>query len=193
MLISTFFVIFIVLLIRVQRELFLTLLITLITMITTTFNFLFMFYLNEQIPEIKISYSQGIPFEEQFKVISSATAVEAFKSTWDSDLIECQEEFKVMLLNNSLKVKGIFSLSKGGLTGTVVDVRLVFAVALKSCSTYICLAHNHPSGTPKPSEADKNITKQLVEAGRILNIIVFDHIILTPYDGYFSFADEGLL
>lgn len=162
-------------------------------MITLTFYFYFMIYLDEQIPEIKISYSQGIDFESIEKITSSRVSAKLFKKYWNADLIECQEEVKVMLLNNSHHVKGIFSLSKGGITGTVLDLRTVFAVALKTFSTSIIVAHNHPSGSLNPSEADKNITAKIQKAGEILDIKLLDHIIITPYDGYFSFADESLL
>jgi DNA repair protein RadC len=78
------------------------------------------------------------------------------------------------------------------MTGTVVDVRVVFQVALKSCATSIILGHNHPSGNLDPSDADKKITRQLSEAGKMLEIPVIDHLILTS-DSFFSMADEGYL
>lgn len=102
------------------------------------------------------------------------------------------EEFWIIYLNNSNKVLQKNQLSKGGITGTLVDVRLAFKTAIEVGATGIILAHNHPSGTLKPSEADKHITKKLKNAGDSLDIKVLDHLIVTE-NAYFSFADEGLL
>ncbi|WP_177761183.1 RadC family protein [Flavobacterium sp. I3-2] len=102
------------------------------------------------------------------------------------------EEFWVLLLNNSNKIIQKIQLSKGGLTATLVDVRLLFKQALEHFATAIILVHNHPSGQLKPSEADKNITRKIADAGNVLEIKLLDHIIITEYD-YFSFADDGIL
>ena len=102
------------------------------------------------------------------------------------------EEFWIIYLNNSNKVIQKYQLSKGGITGTLVDVRLVFKTALEIGAVSLILVHNHPSGTLKPSEADKNITKKLKVAGLNLDIKVLDHVIITE-KAYFSFADELIL
>ncbi|NOY48923.1 MAG: JAB domain-containing protein [Chlorobi bacterium] len=102
------------------------------------------------------------------------------------------EEFWIIYLNNSNKVIQKEQLSKGGITGTLVDVRLVLKKALEVGATGIILVHNHPSGTLKPSEADKNLTQKLKMAGESLDIKVLDHLIITE-KAYFSFADESLL
>ncbi|MDV7185780.1 DNA repair protein RadC [Lutibacter sp. TH_r2] len=102
------------------------------------------------------------------------------------------EEFWIVFLNNSNKVLQKQQLSKGGLTGTLVDVRLVFKKAIELNSTAIILCHNHPSGKLQPSNADKLITTKLSNAGKSLDIKVLDHIIITE-NAYFSFADESLL
>jgi DNA repair protein RadC len=102
------------------------------------------------------------------------------------------EEFWILYLNNSNKVLRKEQLSKGGMTGTLVDTRLVMKQAINTGATSIILAHNHPSGTLKASEADKAITKKLKHAGELLDIRVLDHLIITQR-AYFSFADEGLL
>ncbi|MDX1278442.1 DNA repair protein RadC [Oceanihabitans sediminis] len=102
------------------------------------------------------------------------------------------EEFWIVYLNNSNKVIQKNQLSKGGITGTMVDVRLVLKNALEVGATGIILAHNHPSGTLRPSEADKQITRKLKIAGESLDIKVLDHLIITE-KAYFSFADENLL
>ena len=102
------------------------------------------------------------------------------------------EEFWIVYLNNSNKVLHRAQLSKGGITGTLVDVRLVMKQALELGAVALILAHNHPSGTLKPSAADKQITQKLKTAAEVLDIKVLDHLIITQKE-YFSFADEGEL
>jgi DNA repair protein RadC len=102
------------------------------------------------------------------------------------------EEFWIIYLNNSNKVLQRAQLSKGGITGTLVDVRLVMKQALELGAVAIILAHNHPSGGLKPSAADKQITQKLKVVGETLDIKVLDHLIITQKE-YFSFADEGVL
>lgn len=101
------------------------------------------------------------------------------------------EEFWVLYLNNSNKVLAKSQLGKGGITGTLVDVRLVFKPALEMGATALILCHNHPSGTLIPSDADKQITKKLKAAGQNLDINVLDHIIITE-NGFYSFNDDGI-
>lgn len=101
------------------------------------------------------------------------------------------EEFWIVYLNNSNKVISKSQLSKGGITGTLVDVRIVFKTALEMGATGLILCHNHPSGTLMPSDADKQITRKLKLAGDSLEIKVLDHLIVTE-TSYFSFVDEGI-
>ncbi|TDE29222.1 DNA repair protein RadC [Flavobacterium ranwuense] len=101
------------------------------------------------------------------------------------------EEFWIIYLNNSNKVISKSQLSKGGITGTLVDVRIVFKTALEMGATGLILCHNHPSGTLIPSDADKQITRKLKLAGDSLEIKVLDHLIVTEKN-YFSFVDEGI-
>lgn len=102
------------------------------------------------------------------------------------------EEFWIIYLNNSNKVLHKEQLSKGGMTGTLVDVRLVMKHALENGAVGCILAHNHPSGSLKPSRSDKEITKKLQNAGMALDIKVLDHLIVAG-NSYVSFADEGML
>ena len=102
------------------------------------------------------------------------------------------EEFWIIYVNNSNKVIQKQLLSKGGITGTLVDVRLVMKNALEVGATGLILVHNHPSGTLKPSEADKQLTQKLKTASHSLDIKVLDHLIVTE-KAYFSFADENML
>lgn len=101
------------------------------------------------------------------------------------------EEFWVIFLNNSNKVISKAQLSKGGITGTIVDVRLVYKLALENGATGLILCHNHPSGNSQPSEADKEITQKLKLAGDSLDVKVLDHLIITETK-YYSFVDEGI-
>jgi DNA repair protein RadC len=101
------------------------------------------------------------------------------------------EEFWVLYLNNSNKVLFKSQQGKGGITGTLVDTRLVFKMALELGATALILCHNHPSGTLTPSDADKQITRKMKSAGQSLDIQVLDHLIITE-NGYFSFNDEGI-
>jgi DNA repair protein RadC len=149
--------------------------------------------MKSKVNEISIKYQGNFKMNQAPKITSSNSAVELLFESWDKDRIGLQECFKVMLLNNSNKVKGIFEVSTGGITGTLVDVRILFAVILKSLTTSIILAHNHPSGNLKPSEADKQLTNKIKNAGEFLDIKLLDHLIIIPDGDYFSFADEGIL
>ncbi|MEL4306537.1 RadC family protein [Joostella sp. CR20] len=102
------------------------------------------------------------------------------------------EEFWILYLSNSNSILQMLQLSKGGITGTLVDVRLALKRALEVNAIAMILVHNHPSGTLKPSEADKNITQKIKNAGEGMDIKLLDHLIVTE-KSYFSFADEGLL
>ena len=102
------------------------------------------------------------------------------------------EEFWAVFLNQNNRILGKSKLSSGGINQSVVDVRILFKTALEHFATGIAIAHNHPSGNLKPSQDDLKITKQIAEAGKILNIQLLDHLIISQ-NSYFSFADENLL
>ena len=101
------------------------------------------------------------------------------------------EEFWVLFLNNSNKVISKSQLSKGGISGTIVDVRIVFKLALENGATGLILCHNHPSGNLQPSDADRQITKKVKQAGDSLDVKVLDHLIITETK-YYSFVDKGI-
>ena len=102
------------------------------------------------------------------------------------------EEFWIMFLDRGNKIKESFNLSKGGITGTVIDVRIIMKTALEKEACSIILCHNHPSGTLQPSDADLKITRKIMDAAKIMDIPVMDHIIIGN-DKYYSFADERML
>lgn len=143
-----------------------------------------------EISEIMVSYSSSN--NEKLKVNHSNDSFKILLNTWNKNTIELQEEFKILLLNRSNGVLGIYPLSKGGVSGTFVDAKLIFSVALKCNASNIILSHNHPSGNLNPSEADKNITQKLKKASQYLDITLLDHLIITK-DAYYSFADNGLM
>ncbi len=141
--------------------------------------------------EIKVSYVVPIKASKRTKITRSVDAEAVFRAIW-SDNIELKEEFYIILLNRGNYVLGWHMLSQGGLAGTIVDLRLVFSIALKGLASGIVIAHNHPSGNPSPSSEDIKLTNRLKEAGKILEIPILDHIIITSEE-YHSFADNGML
>lgn len=143
-----------------------------------------------QVAEIELVYKTKVKASVRPHIKSSSDAYEIFKQSWDENKIEFVEQFKVMLLNRANKVLGIYEVSTGGISGTVADVRLILAAALKTNSNSIILAHNHPSMNIKPSEADIQLTRKIKEAGKLMDISVLDHLIIT-IENYHSFADEG--
>ncbi|SFU49063.1 RadC-like JAB domain-containing protein [Pustulibacterium marinum] len=147
--------------------------------------------MNSYISEVEIFYNNPVKIEDRKKVISSRSAQEAFFDFSDPRKIGHKEFFWLMLLNNSNHILGISTLSSGGITGTIVDVRLLFQIALKANATAIIVGHNHPSGKTEPSNADKQITNKIKSAGDFLDIKLLDHIIITPENTFYSFADEG--
>lgn len=144
----------------------------------------------KEVAEIKVSYSTTST--PKIKITSVNKAFEVILSLWDLDTIELQEEFKVLLINRANEVLGIYPLSRGGITGTVVDSRLIFAVALKCNATGILLCHNHPSGNLKPSDNDITLTRSIKNCADFLDITLIDHLIITR-NGFFSFSNEGKL
>lgn len=147
-----------------------------------------------RIAEIKVSYCRPgkIKDSDRHKVTSSQDAADAFRLKWKKGQLQYREHFKLILLDRGNRILGIHTLSSGGISGTCVDPKLLFAVALKANSSGIILCHSHPSGNLKPSQADLQLTRKLKEGGKLLDLPILDHIILTK-DAYFSFADEGIL
>lgn len=143
-----------------------------------------------KVSEIKVSYSNRNPV--QVKVTTSKIIYDLIIKQWDLDIIEYQEEVKIILLNRSNIVLGIYEMSKGGITGSVVDIRIILGVALKCGASSIIMVHNHPSGKLVPSESDKSITNRLKQACELIDINLLDHLIIS-LDGYYSFSDSGQL
>lgn len=143
------------------------------------------------VSEVEVFY-RSRPEDVDYPQINSSHDVEkVFRQNWSDD-IDFVEEFVILFLNKANRVKGLFRASRGGTGGTVVDVKIVFAAAIKVMATSIIVAHNHPSGNLLPSQADIDLTKKLRQAGELLEIPLLDHLILIPHKGYYSFADEGM-
>lgn len=139
--------------------------------------------------EISISYSPKM--KTTFGITFSRESAQYLMQIWEG--IEVYESFNVLFLNQANKVKGYYQLSKGGISSTIVDIRILFAIALKSLSTAILLAHNHPSGRLKPSLADDKITKKIKETAAVFDIAFLDHLIIAPNGQYYSYADNCLI
>ena len=142
-------------------------------------------------PKVRIVYSKNQKSSDRPKVTASKDVYYWFKQIWSSQM-QTREEMYVLLLNRNNKILGYHVLSMGGITSTVADIRLLYAVALKSLATSIILAHNHPSGSLQPSNSDIDLTKKVKDAGLLMDITLLDHLIITN-DSYYSFADEGNL
>jgi DNA repair protein RadC len=120
------------------------------------------------------------------------SAIDAYQLLWPDFADLNHEEFWILLLNRANHVKSKHLISKGGQSGTIADPKIIFKTALEQNAAYIILAHNHPSGNLKPSTEDVRLTKKLVEGGKMMDLLVVDHLIITD-KGYYSFADEGLI
>lgn len=144
------------------------------------------------IPEIKIRYNRSARKRFFGKITSSKDVSEFLRKTYQRGQVQLQEQFIVLYLNQSNTIVGYYKHTVGGINSTIADVRLVLSVGLKCAAVGIILAHNHPSGNTKPSQADLDLTRKIKEAASFMDIGVLDHLIITK-DSYYSFADEGLL
>lgn len=139
--------------------------------------------------ELALTYNRTEP--DGPKVTRDTDLLKILRPLYDPD-IEVRERFFIVGLSRSNHLRSCFELSAGGCAGCVVDPKLVFSrLLLDNCAAFIC-SHNHPSGNPSPSQADKNLTQSLQEAGRVLDIKLLDHIIVTA-DSHLSFSSKMLL
>lgn len=145
----------------------------------------------QQVSEIAISYKPKVKPSDRYIIRYSQDAYKLLmEQAFNDDTLEYKEYFKLVLLNKANKVLGITTLSEGGMDGTIVDVRLILQTALLAHSSNIILAHNHPAGGLIPSSHDDIITKKIKEAAKLMDITLYDHLIVTR-DNYYSYADEG--
>ena len=147
----------------------------------------------ENISEVKLVYRTRVKASDRPHVKCSKDAYDLLMGSWDQDSIEHFEEFKIMLMSRSNRVLGIATVSKGGISGTVTDVRIILQMALKANACGIIVCHNHPSCNTDPSESDIQITNKIRDSAKIMDLVLLDHLILTAENKYYSFADNGLL
>jgi len=133
-----------------------------------------------KVSEIKLSYQNRVPAKKRIQILNAQDAFDVFWSAWDKKVIEHIEEMKMLLLDRSNRALGIVSISKGGTIGTIIDIKLIMQYALKSNAHGIILAHNHPSGNLKPSDADNKITERIEKACKTLEIQLLDHLVISP-------------
>ncbi len=146
------------------------------------------------IHEVKLRYQNPKPLSpDYFAIKSSLQCHQLLMSICDQDTIQVCETFYVIYLNQANRPIFYQSISTGGITGTVVDVRLIAATALKTLATSVIISHNHPSGSLKPSKSDLEVTKRISNALKFFDINLLDHLIISPSSAYMSFADEGML
>jgi DNA repair protein RadC len=141
--------------------------------------------------ELKLSYHRTSEDPVMGTIKNSRDSFEILKRVFDQDLIEAREEFVILYLNRSNQVIGYYKAFQGGVASVVCDPKLIITMALKTLASSIVLAHNHPSGRKDPSAQDLRMTENIKQACRWVDVELFDHLILTPRNGYYSFADEG--
>lgn len=141
------------------------------------------------VAEVQLSYKSNVKSSTRYKINSSQDAYKLLIKYFPDNTIE----YKVVLLNQSNRVLGIVPISEGGISATYVDVRLILQAALLANATQVILAHNHPSGSMKPSTLDDALTEKVRKVAELMEIHVADHIILSPEKEYYSYNDEGKL
>ena len=145
----------------------------------------------EGVPELKLRFNKGHKVSLG-KITQSSIAADLIRRLYVRGSIELQEAFIVLYLNQQSNVIGYYRHTVGNINMVMVDIRLIMGAALKCAAVGMILSHNHPSGNPKPSEADKTMTRKVEAAAKIFDIQVLDHVIVTK-ESFYSFADEGLI
>lgn len=145
-----------------------------------------------KVTEVELIYRNKTKAADRPKIMVASDAYDVLIASWDANKIELLEQFKILLLDRNKACMGMCEIATGGMSACIVDPKIIFATALKARAQRIILAHNHPSQCLSPSFADISLTRKLHECGRLLDIDVVDHLIVTP-GGYYSFANEGLM
>ncbi len=145
----------------------------------------------QRIAEIELSYKPSIKLASLTEFYRSNDVYRIIMKFWDPQKIEFIEQLKIMLVRKH-RVIGICTISTGNVNNTIADPKMIFSVALKANATNIILVHNHPSGNLTPSRSDQELTFKIASIGRLLDLTLADHLIITN-DGYYSFLDEGTL
>ena len=143
-----------------------------------------------KVTEVELVYRNRQKPEDRPKIRDPESAYKILLASWNMNRIELVEEFKILLMDRAHTCLGVSSISSGGMSYCIVDPKIIFATALKARASSIILAHNHPSGNLKPSDADIALTRKLQEGGKLLEISVPDHLIITPYR-FYSMTENG--
>lgn len=146
-----------------------------------------------KLAEVELIYRNKTKVSDRPRVQTSREVYRLLRHSWDNNKIELLEQFKIVLTDRRNACIGIAEISTGGVSGCVADPKIMFAIALKARATGLIMAHNHPSGALKPSQADIELTQRMVKGGKYLDITVLDHLIVTSEDKYYSFSDEGMM
>jgi len=144
------------------------------------------------VAEVEISYRPNYRPSERPQISTSQQAYEILIAHWSLNRLDFLEEFKIILLNRRNKVLGLAEISTGGVSGTLADPKVIFAIALKSGASGVILCHNHPSQELEPSKEDQALTQKLKQGGNLLDISILDHLIISK-DSFYSLADEGVI
>lgn len=145
---------------------------------------------NNIVSEVELTYKNNVPYNQRQKISNSQGAYEILTNLFPENTMDYRETFIVLYLNRANQVLGYSVISQGGTSNTTVDIKMVIQTALLANASCIMLAHNHPSGNLKPSSDDNRITNRIIEAARLFDITVLDHIIITN-ESYYSFTDNG--
>lgn len=145
-----------------------------------------------RVTEVELVYRNKRKPEDRYQVTDSECAFRILRDAWDLNKIDLVEQFNILLLDRSLYCLGVSNISTGGISGCLVDPKIVFATALKARASSMILAHNHPSGNLSPSASDIALTKKLTEGGKLLDIAIPDHLIMTS-SGYTSMSQHLMM
>ncbi|MBP5994369.1 MAG: JAB domain-containing protein [Crocinitomicaceae bacterium] len=143
--------------------------------------------------ELQVKYTPSKKVYKNERITNSELAFQYVRDTFNHETIACQEQFNVLFINHAHLPIGYYKASVGSNTATVVDIKLLMGLAIKSLSSGIIIAHNHPSGNLQPSENDIQLTKKIKDACALFDINLLDHLILSPCGGKYSFADNSKL
>jgi DNA repair protein RadC len=143
--------------------------------------------------ELQVKYTPSKKVYTKERITNSELAFKYVSDTFNHETIACQEQFNVLFINHAHLPIGYYKASVGSNTATVVDIKLLMGLAIKSLSSGIIIAHNHPSGNLQPSENDIQLTKKIKDACALFDINLLDHLILSPCGGKYSFADNSKL
>lgn len=146
----------------------------------------------QEIPTIEVSYKKNVSWHKAVQIDWSRSTYNVLISKRNPNTIDLYEEFKVLYLDRANNVLGVRNLTRGNTESTLIDYKLLFSIALVSNASWIIISHNHPSWNLRPSRQDIWITKRVKEIGKLMEVDLLDHLIITS-DGYFSFNEEDMI